>query len=103
MNQDRIEKGKRILCLEMGRNDPEAKTVREYLVLLLERLWDKGEAFGGKRPFGNSGWEYELYWPLIKNGIVPGEFNEDGDIGQFHQDEANDAIFSAIEALKHPS
>jgi hypothetical protein len=31
-------------------------TIRDYLRILLETLWEEGEGFSGKRPFGNSGW-----------------------------------------------
>jgi hypothetical protein len=35
-------------------------TCREYLCALLEVLWDEGESFSGKRPFGNSGWDGDI-------------------------------------------
>jgi hypothetical protein len=53
--------GKDILKIKMVDNDAGAKTIREYLVSLIYQLWVEGEGFSGKRPFGNSGWEYELY------------------------------------------
>lgn len=53
-------------------------TVRDYLRELLITLWEEGESFSGKRPFGNSGWEYDLYKPLIAGGFIPGELDEDG-------------------------
>lgn len=53
-------------------------TVREYLQKLLLTLWDEREGFSGKRPFGNSSWEYELYEPLIQAGAIPGKLDEDG-------------------------
>jgi hypothetical protein len=45
-------------------------TVRDYFRLLLETLWDEGEGFSGKRPFGNSGWESDLLNPLALAGFV---------------------------------
>lgn len=54
-------------------------TVRTYLHKLLSTLWDEQEGFNGKRPFGNSGWEYELHYPLIKNGFVPGDIEQEDD------------------------
>jgi hypothetical protein len=53
-------------------------TVRDYLRILLETLWDKGESFGGKRPFGNSNWEYELYRPLVDAGYIKGQIGARG-------------------------
>ena len=45
-------------------------TVREYLRTLLTTLWEEEEGFSGKRPFGNSGWKYELFRPLIAAGLI---------------------------------
>lgn len=53
-------------------------TIRDYLHELLLTLWNKGESFSGKRPFGNSGWETDLFIPLIKAGYVKGTLDEDG-------------------------
>lgn len=47
-------------------------TIRSYLELLLITLFKEGESFSGKRPFGDSCWEYELYDPLAKAGLVRG-------------------------------
>ena len=41
-------------------------------------LWEKGEGFSGKRPFGNSGWEYDIYRPLISGGFIPGKLDGEG-------------------------
>lgn len=56
----------------------EDLTVRDYLRVLLTTLWSEQEEFSGKRPFGNSGWEYDLYAPLIKAGHIEGSLDEDG-------------------------
>ncbi len=32
----------------------------------------EGEGFSGKRPFGNSCWESDLYWPLAKADVIEG-------------------------------
>ena len=53
-------------------------SIRDYLTTLLLRVWDEGESFSGKRPFGNSGWEYDLYKPLIAANVIKGELDEDG-------------------------
>ena len=55
----------------------EKITFRKYLKLLLETLWKEGEGFSGKRPFGNSGWEHELYHGLIEIGSLEGVWNEE--------------------------
>lgn len=66
-----------VLALPMEDNDANAKTIGEYLVMLLAALWDRGESFSGKRPFGNSGWKYDLYIPLVRARLVKGSFIDD--------------------------
>lgn len=90
--------GKQILELEMGLNDPGATTIRSYLIMLLAELFQKEEAFCGKRPFGNSGWKYELYRPLINAGILKGKI-EDDDIVEVDKSEAEFLFGLAINAL----
>jgi hypothetical protein len=53
-------------------------SIREYLCELLTTLWNEGEGFSGKRPFGNSGWYLDLFRPLIVAGAIAGELSEDG-------------------------
>ncbi len=57
-----------------GDNGPV--TLREYFHALLSTLWHEEEGFSGKRPFGNSGWQGDVYRPLAKAGYVTGD--EDG-------------------------
>jgi len=47
-------------------------TIRDYLCELLINIWEEKEMFSGKRPFVNSDWEYDLYKPLVKNGVIEG-------------------------------
>ena len=88
---------KDILNLPMGENDPEAKTIGDYLRLLLIAVWEQGEVFSGKRPFGNSGWEGELYEPLIRAKVVDGQIDSDGYIDTVDQDEADEIITDLID------
>jgi hypothetical protein len=66
---------RRVLNLPLANNDAEAATVRDYLIKLLEKVWDEGEGFNGKRPFGNSGWDDDLHQPLVTNGLVDGRLD----------------------------
>jgi hypothetical protein len=94
---------KQILDLPMGENDADALTVRGYLKELLRTLWDEGECFSGKRPFGNSGWEHELHTALAMAGAVQGtKYEEDRfyDLSKEEVKRANTLIFKAIEALQ---
>jgi len=76
--------------------------IKEYLKALLRRLWDEGENFSGKRPFGDSGWEYDLYATLIRAGAVEGTLDDDGYVDRFDDSEikkANKIIFDCIDSL----
>lgn len=64
-----LETAKRALDIEMGPNDADASTVRDYLKELLLTVLIEEESFSGKRPFGNSGWQYELLGPIEAAGI----------------------------------
>lgn len=68
-----------ILALPMADNDAGAADIREYLTLLLLGVWQNRDAFNGKRPFGNSGWHYEIYDALADAGIVTPLVDEEGD------------------------
>lgn len=74
-------------------------TLREYLGALLTELWSDREGFGGKRPFGNSGWEYDIYRVLIREGAVAGTLDDDGyieEIGVDAKKAANAIVFGLI-------
>lgn len=88
-----------ILDLPMESNDANAGTVREYLRALLLAAWEEGEGFSGKRPFGNSGWERELYLPLVKAGAVVGKLDGDGYIDEVDKKHAHALIVEAIKSL----
>ena len=45
-------------------------SVRDYFWRLLRDVWIEQDMFSGKRPFGNSGWEYDLYGPLARAGFI---------------------------------
>ncbi len=59
-----------VLACPMAQNDAEAATVRDYLKALLRGVWNEGEGFNGKRPFGNSSWEYEVFSALAKGKLI---------------------------------
>ena len=89
-----------VLDLALPENDSGASTVRGYLVALLAELWREEEGFSGKRPFGNSSWQYDIYVPMIKAGIVDGSFDESG-YYVMHVDApaADKLILAAIQSL----
>jgi hypothetical protein len=87
------------LDLPMPDNDANATSIRSYLVELLAKVWEEGECFNGKRPFGNSGWEYDLFPPLITAGLVTGRLDEDGYVDDIDDRAATLLIAAAIREL----
>ena len=50
-------------------------TIRNYLFRLLDTLWAEKEGFSCKRPFGNGGWDYDVYAPLIAACAIVGDLD----------------------------
>ncbi len=90
------------LPLDEG-DDSGASTVRGYLVALLGELWSVKEGFSGKRPFGNSDWQWDLYAALGRGGAVPIVFDDDGYVEQVDTRECDRLIASAIRELGQAS
>ena len=92
---------KEILDIKMQTNDADAVTIGDYLVKLLVTLWIEGEGFSAKRPFGNSGWEDEIYIALAKAVVIPCEWHDEENLGLKDCDYnlANKLIRYAIESL----
>lgn len=88
-----------ILDFEHTFEDCSATCLREYFYALLETLWTEGEGFSGKRPFGNSGWEYDVYAALIGAGAIDGKLNEDGYVEECDRNEAASLVFKLIEHI----
>jgi hypothetical protein len=75
-------------------------TVRHYLSLLLRQLWIDDECFSGKRPFGNSGWKYDIYTSLVVNGFIVGRMGDHGEgMIEFNRHEADQLIRDCIYRL----
>jgi len=85
--------------MKKDENDAEAETIGHYFSLLLWTLFDEGEGFSGKRPFGNSSWEHELYTALVRAGYADGTFYDDGDLDTVDRDQADTLIREALAFL----
>jgi hypothetical protein len=86
------------------RNDTDsgAADIRGYLKALLTTLYREDSDFSGKRPFGNSGWKYDLYIALGLAGMINITFDEDDYIDTLESaemDYADELIYAAIDAL----
>lgn len=82
----------------MQENDANAKTIKSYLKKLLKLVWSEEQGFNGKRPFGNSGWQYEVYIALVKAELVDGTFDEWEEV-EVDEREADKLILEAIKSL----
>jgi hypothetical protein len=86
-----------ILSIKFKSRDLEREvTIKEYFIALLEALWNEKEGFDGKRPFGYSGWEYEIYRVLVKNNLIPGKLHEDGGIKEYDRKTADEFVLNNI-------
>jgi hypothetical protein len=88
-----------VLNCPMQPNDANAVTVRDYLVAIVRQVWREGEDFSGKRPFGNSSWEHEIFTALGKNGLIDVQFDEYGYIHDFDRSWAHHVVLDAIDQL----
>lgn len=99
MDEIKTPTPQQVLDLPLPANDSGADTVRGYLIALAAEVWEHGECFSGKRPFGNSSWEYDLYVPLAKAGWVEATFDSYGDLDRFDRAAAHQMVADAIRAL----
>lgn len=88
---------RQILDTPMQENDAEAATIGAYLAALLLGVWNEGEGFDGKRPFGNSSWEGEVHEALVRAGHVTGTIDSDGYLDPL-TDEAEQTAQALVEA-----
>jgi len=72
-------------------NEACVPTLGDYLASLLTELWREKENFSGKRPFGNSGWDYAVYICLHNAGIISLTLDEIGDIETLDSDQEQKA------------
>jgi len=94
--------GKEILELEIRNDDTErVSTIREYLKELVALVITEEEGFSGKKPWGNSDWQYSLGAALVRAGAIEGTSEAEMEAGEYYFDrsEMKKAIVSAIEAM----
>lgn len=86
------------LVIPAGDHGEDPVTFREYLKLLLFGLWVDPN-FSGKRPFGNSGWQFDVYEAMVKAGMVRGTLGGDGSLEDVDRGTAEMLVHRAISAL----
>ena len=76
----------------------DAQTVRDFFINAMVELWNEGEGFSGKRPFGDSGWDYEIAKSLVAAGIVEGKLDEEGYLDSV-SDGWQDLVLRAVQSM----
>ena len=76
-------------------------TLRESLKLLLTTLIREAENFSGKRPLGNSDWQWTLGGALVKVGLLPGTVDSSDGFDEIDFDfkDFDNLIIEAIKKL----
>lgn len=98
--EDELAAAAQVLALPLPPgNDAGAENVREYLLALLSALWREDESFSGKRPFGNSGWQYDIYAALITGGLVSGVVDTRGTVSLIDYETADRLVLAAISVM----
>lgn len=69
----------------MSRGDFEG-TLRDYFKEIAILVWTEEAMFSGKRPFGNSDWQNDVYASLIDAGLLDGMIDEYGCVSQIQDD-----------------
>lgn len=86
-----------ILELPVMRWDISAElSMREYFERLFIKLWDEADNFSGNRPYGNSGWKWDVYATLIKYKIIEGELDEKGYVKEIDEKAASKFVSDEI-------
>ena len=75
-----------------------AVTLGDLLRRILTEFWGDPE-FDADRPFGFSGWRYEVCAALIRAGLLEGRLDGNGDVEECDEVAADRLIREAIETL----
>jgi hypothetical protein len=93
------EQARQVLDTPMQPNDAEAATIRDYLVKLLTQVWEELDNFSGKRPFGNSGWEWEVHEALFRAGLIEGVWQDEETMQEADENAGDELVLAAIAEL----
>lgn len=86
-----------ILELPVMRHDLGSEiSMRYFFERLFCDLWKKEANFDSKRPWGNSGWKWDIYVTLIKHNVIPGKLDEYGYVEEVDSKSASDFVENEI-------
>lgn len=72
-----IQYYEQFLDVEWESFDLGKTTFRYYFTHLLRNLLTEGEGFSGKRPFGNSGWDFDMMTGVVQIGLARGGYDRE--------------------------
>jgi hypothetical protein len=81
------------------KGDLGEQSLVDYLKSLLTTLWEEQDGFSGKRPFGNSGWQYDVWIAFIKAGLITGELDADGCVKDCDDKEGDALVLAVIKRM----
>ena len=91
-----INRYEQALALRFSSDAGECLTLRAYLGELLSCVWSQRESFSGKRPWGNSVWQRDVYKEMVLAKLLPGMVGADGYLETIDEDEARDFLLGCI-------
>ena len=94
--EERIHRAARVIV------ESHNLTLVGYLKLILTAVWEENEQFSGKRPLGNSGWQYDVYKAFIKAELIEGKLDEDGCVEECNDREGDELVLAVIQRLGMP-
>ena len=75
-------------------------TVVEYLKALLTELWQEEEGFSGKRPFGDSGWQFDVYKGFVAAKLIKGDIDTEGEEDWLNECDGEAGLALVLEVIK---
>ena len=81
-----------LLSIELGDNDSGKATLGGFLAGMID--------LETKRPYGNSGWEWDLYAALVRAEKIDGTFNEYGEVENIDHHAAHALIEQAAKEIR---
>jgi len=81
-----------LLDIELEDNDSGKATLGGFLAGMID--------LETKRPYGNSGWEWDLFAALVRAGKIDGTFNEYGEVENVDTNEAHALIEQAAKEIQ---
>lgn len=95
MTEEKIHRAAAVIV----KGDLGEQTLVDYLKALLTTMWEENEGFSGKRPFGNSGWQYDVYKAFISAGLIEGKLDDDGCVESCDDKEGDKLVLAVIKRL----